>query len=121
MIVKMKNEKRGRIFKGIISLIILKLLWNHASYGYSLEREISRGLGENLSSGEIYSILRNLEIRGLVKSAVNPEPGRKRKYYEISAEGREYLLKQARSMDVAISYIEELRKFVHSVADEVKS
>lgn len=114
----MEEEKRGRTFKGIISLVILKSLWNEPDYGYRLEREVSRSLGQKLSNGEIYSILRNMEIRGLIKNKVNPQSGRRRKYYEISKEGRNYLLDQVQNINHALISMEEIAKFVHSVLEK---
>jgi DNA-binding PadR family transcriptional regulator len=116
----MKEDKRGRTFKGIISLIILKSLWNAPGYGYQLEREVNKGLNQKLSNGEIYSILRNMEIRGLIKNRNDSQPGRNRKYYEISGDGKKYLLNQALNMDLAINTMQEIIKFVHSVSEKEK-
>ena len=110
----MKGEKRGRTFKGFISLIVLRALWNEPGYGYNLEKEVNRGLGVKLSNGEIYSVLRNMEIRGLVKNRGKRQEGKNRKYYEISSEGKQYLREQVKSMEVALPTIEEIIGFVNS-------
>ncbi|MCW6159107.1 MAG: PadR family transcriptional regulator [Thermoplasmatales archaeon] len=110
----MKEEKRGRTFKGFISLIVLRTLWNEPGYGYNLEKEINRGLGVKLSNGEIYSVLRNMEIRGLIKYKGKRQEGKKRKYYEISSEGKQYLQEQVENMEVALPAIEEIIVFVNS-------
>ena len=110
----MKEEKRGRTFKGFISLIVLRALWNEPGYGYNLEKEVNRGLGVKLSNGEIYSVLRNMEIRGLVKNRGKRQEGKNRKYYEISSEGKQYLREQVKSMEVALPTIEEIIGFVNS-------
>ena len=110
----MKEEKRGRTFKGFISLIVLRALWNEPGYGYNLEKEVNRGLGVKLSNGEIYSFLRNMEIRGLVKNRGKRQEGKNRKYYEISSEGKQYLREQVKSMEVALPTIEEIIGFVNS-------
>ncbi|MGC8561968.1 MAG: PadR family transcriptional regulator [Thermoplasmata archaeon] len=116
----MKEEKRGRTFKGIISLVILRNLWNEPNYGYVLEKEVNRCLGQKLSNGEIYSILRNLEIRGLIYKRANQEKDSKRKYYEISNDGRRYLINQSRTLEFAMDSIGEIIRFVHSVSDKEK-
>ena len=114
----MKVERRGRTFKGIISLVILRNLWNEPNYGYILEKEVNRCLGQKLSNGEIYSILRNLEIRGLVHKKNGQEKDGKRKYYEISNDGRKYLVNQSRTLESAMDSIGEIIRFVHSLSDK---
>ncbi len=112
-----RDGRRGRTFKGIVSLIILKSLWKEPGYGYFLEREANRGLGQKLSNGEIYSILRNLEIRGLVRARVGDQTGRNRKYYEISSEGKKYLISQVKNLDFAMNSIVDVINFVHEMTD----
>lgn len=116
----MSNEKRGRTFKGIISLVILECLWKEPGYGYQLEREVDRCTGQRLSNGEIYSILRNLEIRGLVREKSARSPERRRRYYEISASGKDYLLNQVKIMEFAIKSFEEIIEFVRSASERRK-
>ena len=111
-------ERRGRTFKGVISLVILRNLWNGPNYGYVLEKEVNRCLGQKLSNGEIYSILRNLEIRGLVHKKNGQEKDGKRKYYEISNDGRKYLVNQSRTLESAMDSIGEIIRFVHSLSDK---
>ncbi|MCL4333981.1 MAG: PadR family transcriptional regulator [Candidatus Thermoplasmatota archaeon] len=114
----MKEDGRERTFKGIISLVILKCLWNESGYGYQLEKEIDRCIGQKLSNGEVYSILKNMEIRGLIRNVPKPETTGKRKYYEISLEGKEYLKNQVKNMEFAINSFQEIIKFVNSVQDK---
>ncbi len=113
-------ERRGRTFKGIISLVILRNLWNGPNYGYVLEKEVNRCLGQKLSNGEIYSVLRNLEIRGLIHKRTGQEKDSKRKYYEISNEGRKYLVNQSRILEPAMDSIREIIQFVHSLPAKEK-
>lgn len=108
-------KRREKIFKGIISLLVLKELWESPSYGYLLDKKISSGLGEKLSNGEIYSVVRNLEIRGYIKVQRESGGGRVRKYYEISENGRNFLLTQARSLTIASKSIEEIRVFINGI------
>lgn len=110
----MRGRKRERIFKGIISLLILKALWNSPKYGYLLESEIDSKLGEKLSDGEIYSILRNMEIKRLLRSYTISEHGRIRKYYEINEAGKKFLLEHQHSLKIAAPLIEEIREFIDS-------
>ncbi|MCL4447403.1 MAG: PadR family transcriptional regulator [Candidatus Thermoplasmatota archaeon] len=116
----MKEEKRTRTFKGIISLVILRHLWNEPNYGYQLEREVNRSLDQRLSNGEIYSIIKYLEIRGLVRNKVDHQIVKNRKYYEISSEGKRYLINQVRTLKSAIGSIEEIIEFVNTMTQEDK-
>ncbi len=114
-----RDGRRGRTFKGIISLLVLKSLWKEPGYGYLLEREVNKCLGQRLSNGEIYSIIRNLEIHGLVKARLGHETDRNRKYYEISSEGKKYLISQVKNLDLAMNSILDVIKFVHEETDGV--
>ena len=80
---------------GLISLILLFMIERaqKSMYGYHLIREIREKSGGNLDfkEGTIYPILRNLEARGLLKSAWDTTEKRPRKYYAITPDGRSAL------------------------------
>jgi DNA-binding PadR family transcriptional regulator len=70
------------------------VLAREANYGYAIIRAINRE-GEGLfvwQEGTVYPILHKLEKEGLVRTQwQDADTGRKRKYYYITAEGREGL------------------------------
>ncbi|MCL4412964.1 MAG: PadR family transcriptional regulator [Candidatus Thermoplasmatota archaeon] len=111
----MRNEKRERQFKGIISLLVLKSIWSTPKHGYNLENEISERIGEKLSEGEIYSLLKHMEIRGFVKSHTKVENGRVRRYYEINPEGRKFFMKHRTPLMTVGPIMEELLDFMAKV------
>jgi len=80
---------------GMISLILLYLIdrANESMYGYQIIKEIKERTDGNLNfkEGTIYPILRNLEARGLLKSAWDTRGERPRKYYHITEDGRSAL------------------------------
>ena len=75
-------------------LLILSILAREATYGYALIRAINRE-GEGLftwQEGTVYPILHKLEKEDLVRAQwQEAETGRKRKYYYITAGGRDAL------------------------------
>lgn len=79
--------------KGSHELILLKLLSRKDMYGYQLIQEMAL-LSEDvfrMSQGSLYPFLHALEDRGLIESYVQPENGRERRYYRLTAAGRRAL------------------------------
>ncbi len=76
--------RRGAIVIAILSQLAEPL------YGYSLrERLAERGLEVN--EGTLYPLLRRLESQGLLNSDWEVGEGRPRRYYRLSAGGKEVL------------------------------
>ena len=104
--------KRGKLPKGIITIVILSALLDKEGYGYLLQREVKKILGQSLSRGEIYSILRHLEIKGLVKKI--PLDRGRRTYYTTTDKGRDFLLSQEESLSSTISVLQNIMKSIAS-------
>ena len=81
---------------GIVSLVLLAVLAQSRKpmYGYQIARQLEE-TGEGVLSGKqsaLYPVLRNLDAAGLLASEVEPSvAGPPRRYYRITAEGREVL------------------------------
>lgn len=103
---------RDRLPKGVITMVILTALWDSEGYGYSLQREVERITGQPLSRGEVYSMLRHLEIRGFVEKVQVKEGKGRRSYYKTTGRGREFLIAQEKSMNISLSILEYLRRFI---------
>ena len=74
--------------------ILLSLLAEGESYGYALLRRIEELSGGALawSDGTLYPVLHRLEDEGLIVSVWRvSEAGRRRKYYSLTAAGRQAL------------------------------
>ena len=74
------------------SLIILKVLAHKSNYGYEIVRQVNKVADDFFTwqEGTIYPLLRKLEKEGLLRSQwENAGGNRKRKYYYITAKGRE--------------------------------
>ncbi|MDZ4812867.1 MAG: PadR family transcriptional regulator [Pseudomonadota bacterium] len=81
---------------GTVSLVLLSVL-GHSSrplYGYQIAKQLQQTQDALLSSKQsaLYPVLRNLHAAGLLDSLVEPSvDGPPRRYYTITAMGREVL------------------------------
>ncbi|CAN5232379.1 helix-turn-helix transcriptional regulator [soil metagenome] len=84
--------------------LVLAILAEGTSYGYAIlgrVRELSDGDFE-WTDGMLYPLLHRLERQGLVDAQWRvSEEGRRRKYYEITATGRQQLAEQRRQWSAA--------------------
>lgn len=90
------NEKYARqMKKGMIEMLVLKLLSENQMYGYKLISELKERSKDVfvLKEGTLYPVLYRLEEEELVKSEWGKAQGRQvaRKYYEITPKGMEAL------------------------------
>lgn len=79
------------LMKGCIEPLILAVLHDGDTYGYSLAREIGRRSEEAfaLKDGTLYPALKRLEQDGLVQSYWGEsQDGGRRRYYRLTDEGR---------------------------------
>lgn len=88
-----KYEKQ--IKKGVLEILVLKLLSDTEKYGYQLINELkekSNGMFL-LKEGTLYPILYRLEDENLVVSRWSEPKGKEisRKYYQITEKGRQEL------------------------------
>lgn len=82
-------------FKGTLPTLILEALIREPSHGYRIAQRIkerSEGVLD-FKEGTLYPALHKLEADGLVESYEDVEKGRARRYYRITAPGRETLAK----------------------------
>lgn len=87
------NEKYIRqMKKGVLDMLVLKLLEKDQKYGYQLISELKEKSGEMfvLKEGTLYPILYRLEDDGLVESCWSGPKGKQmaRKYYQITEQGK---------------------------------
>ena len=81
---------------GTVSLVLLSVLGQalEPMYGYQIAKRLERD-GQGFLSGKqsaLYPVLRNLDAAGLLASEVEPSvAGPPRRYYRITAQGREVL------------------------------
>jgi len=78
-------------------MMILKLLDSEDMYGHQIIVALAKKSFDafNIKTGILYPIMHNLENDGLVTSyRSETEEGKDRKYYRITASGREHLAKK---------------------------
>ncbi|MGN0327861.1 MAG: PadR family transcriptional regulator [Lachnospira sp.] len=90
------DDKYGRqMKKGVLDMLVLKLLERGSCYGYQLINELKEKSKETflLKDGTLYPILYRLEDEGLVESRWSEAKGKQvpRKYYAITDEGKNAL------------------------------
>ena len=82
------------LVKGSTSLLILQLLQERDMYGYELVKEMDQRSNHELQmkEGTLYPALHKLEKQGYIECYwVEQEKGPARKYYRITAAGKEML------------------------------
>jgi PadR family transcriptional regulator PadR len=82
---------------GIASLVLLSVLAKSRKpmYGYQIAKLLEEYSGDVafMKQGALYPVLHSLENNGLLESSVEPSvSGPPRRYYEITAEGKETLV-----------------------------
>ncbi|WP_067726619.1 PadR family transcriptional regulator [Oceanobacillus damuensis] len=82
------------LVKGSTSLLVLQLLNERDMYGYELVKEMDRRSDHNLQmkEGTLYPALHKMEKQEYIECYwQNQEKGPARKYYRITAQGKEIL------------------------------
>jgi PadR family transcriptional regulator PadR len=94
------------IRRGAIVLAVLSRL-KQEQYGYSLKRSLSEA-GVEIDEGTLYPLLRRLEGQGLLESHWSIQQERPRRYYRISAAGKDVLRGLTREWKSLTGTIERL-------------
>ncbi len=85
-------------FEEIVLLIVA--IHNGEAYSVSIITEIEERLNRNVSLGAVQTVLKRLEVKGLLKSdfgnATNARGGKRKRFYEITSTGQQ-LLEQTRT------------------------
>lgn len=91
----MNDKYEKQMKKGVLDMLVLKLLRSEAKYGYQIIQEMKEKSGEAflLKDGTLYPVLYRLEDDRLVVGRWSEAKGKQtpRKYYEITEEGRQAL------------------------------
>jgi PadR family transcriptional regulator PadR len=76
--------------KGCLELAILAALWDTELYGLEILRKLDSDSDLVVSEGTVYPLLSRLKALGLVRSEwVESDAGHPRKYYALTATGRQ--------------------------------
>lgn len=82
---KLKQELR----RGMLVLAVLMQL-QREHYGYSLRKSL-QSCGLEIDEGTLYPLVRRLEKQGLLTSEWREETKRKKRFYQLSDEGKQAL------------------------------
>lgn len=92
---KLNDKYESQMKKGVLDMLVLKLLENDEKYGYQIISELKEKSNGRfvLKEGTLYPILYRLEDDKMVESKWSEAVGKKvpRKYYVITDEGRKAL------------------------------
>ena len=92
----MNDKYERQMKKGVLDMLVLKLLDEEPRYGYQLIQEMRERSQETflLKEGTLYPVLYRLEDEELVISKWSEAEGKQvpRKYYEITDKGKQALV-----------------------------
>lgn len=71
----------------LMELLVLSLIYREDSYGYQISQQLKQV--SNLKDSTLYPVLRRLAENGYVSVYDRQFQGRNRKYYQITAAGKE--------------------------------
>lgn len=105
----MGENHKSQLLKGVLQIVILRLLAEQESYGYELvERVRKMGLAD-LADGSIYPALGRMEREGYLKSRlVASYSGPARKYYVPSASGYTHMAETQESWLALVKALEPM-------------
>lgn len=91
----MSDKYERQMKKGVLDMLVLKLLESEPKYGYQIIQEMKEKSSETflLKDGTLYPVLYRLEDDGFVVSRWSEAKGKQtaRKYYEITENGKKAL------------------------------
>ena len=85
-------ELSSDVIRGYTDTMILYILYEKPSYGYEIQKMIRMITNEKFIIKEttVYSAFSRLEKAGQITSFTDMSSGKKRTYYQISENGKEY-------------------------------
>lgn len=96
MEIQMNEKYERQMKKGVLDMLVLRLLEREPKYGYQLIQEMREKSDEvfSLKEGTLYPILYRLEDEKLVESKWSEPEGKQvpRKYYMITDKGKTALI-----------------------------
>lgn len=107
------NEVSKQLKKGIIEILILKLLSEEKMYGYQLIQELdlrSDGVFK-MKEGTLYPVLYRLEDSKLIESCWEQDTEKRgvpRKYYKITEEGLSGFRNMKQEFEILISAVKSV-------------
>jgi PadR family transcriptional regulator, regulatory protein PadR len=110
-VIMIDKKLSSDLLRGHTDTIILKLLSEGDKYGYEITKLVQELSGQlyELKEATMYSSLKRLEHDGRISSYWGSETqGGRRKYYHITAEGRELYVHNKQNWDHAKEILDKL-------------
>lgn len=106
----MTEKFERELLRGSLDLMVLSVLAGQPQYGYSIQKQIREASRErvDLPAGTLYPLLHRLEADRLIRSKWDDSTGRRRKWYELTAAGRQRLKQQAQDWNHYAECIRQL-------------
>ncbi|MBI3716424.1 MAG: helix-turn-helix transcriptional regulator [Betaproteobacteria bacterium] len=83
------DKLRLELRRGSLVLAVLAALRSE-QYGYTLRKALAEQ-GLEIDEGTLYPLIRRLETQGLLESEWREGEGRQKRYYRLSADGKQML------------------------------
>ena len=106
------NDKwEAQLRKGCLELAILASLWERRLYGLEILRLLEENSDLVLAEGTVYPILGRLKDEGLLQSEwVEADAGHPRKYYWLTAAGRQKVVSMSHFWNSFAANLSQLLK-----------
>ncbi len=85
-----KPAEINEIVSDFSRVYILTVLHEGPVHGYEIINKFRKVIGKEVSPSLVYPFLKQLEQKGLVKHKLKPVGAKKKKVFELTAEGREF-------------------------------
>lgn len=83
---------KSQLMRGTLEGCILKIISQKETYGYEIIEQLDKHGFKGIKEGTLYPLLVRLNRKNLIKSEMRPSTlGPKRKYYQITNDGKEML------------------------------
>jgi PadR family transcriptional regulator PadR len=102
---RMQKAVENRVVKGLLDIIVLRIVSSQPTHGYEIIQRIRRGFGIYVGPSTIYPLLNALEEEGYVKSEWNMDTERPRKLYAITTAGQALLTLSEKNLNFVCSRI----------------
>ena len=96
-----------RFSRNFLDILVLRLIQTESMWGYKIIKKTEGLFGIKLRHGAIYPLLNSLEANGFLRSKQEVHGRRKRKVYEITPRGTqfvtayyEFLSEQLQTLDI---------------------
>ena len=108
----MEDRFAQQLKKGVLEMLVLKLICEKPAYGYELLSELKKSSQGRfcLKEGTLYPILTRQKNAGLLTYRWEESPqGPPRKYYSLTDKGREYLASLDEAWEELVGQIQMIR------------